>query len=164
MWSTGGSPKKSATFLYPDGHEKPHGSEVCLTLTALSNPDGSTNFWGMVWMPRMWLPWVIHYQWYRVNQSHETWKIPNALLKRGINRYKDEGSTNPIATWWDWGDWWQLLVSGSDSKQVSTSIFGVPMGPRSLGRDRWDLGPWDKKPSGRRHPAGVQSFSYSGTM
>ena len=93
-----------------------------------------------------------------------SWKIPNALLKRGINRYKDEGSMNPIATWWDWGDWWQLLVSGSDSKQVSTSIFGVPMGPRSLGRDRWDLGPWDKKPSGRRHPAGVQSFSYSGTM
>ena len=58
-------------FRNPDGHEKPHGSEVCLTLTALSNPDGSTNFWGMVWMPRMWVPWVIHYQqWYRVNQSH----------------------------------------------------------------------------------------------
>ena len=66
---------------------------------------------------------------------------------------------NPIATWWDWGDWWQLLVSGSDSKQVSTSIFGVPMGPRSLGRDRWDLGPWEKKPV-RSTPSGGSTIIF----
>ena len=41
------NPQISASLVC--GESFPGGIQVCLTLTSLSNPDGHTNFWGMVW-------------------------------------------------------------------------------------------------------------------
>lgn len=52
---------------------------VCLTLTALSNPDGSTNFWGMVQIPNKWYPIALTAFFMLLNGFRIMWNFIAAL-------------------------------------------------------------------------------------
>eukprot|EP00438_Fugacium_kawagutii_P028673 Skav214051 [mRNA] locus=scaffold2017:372236:379978:- [translate_table: standard] len=53
---------------------------VCLTLTSLSNPDGSTNFWGMVQIPNKWYPIALTAFFMLLNGFRITWSFIAALV------------------------------------------------------------------------------------
>ncbi|CAK8988897.1 unnamed protein product [Durusdinium trenchii] len=53
---------------------------VCLTLTALSDPDGSTNFWGMVTIPNRWYPLALTGFFMLLNGFRIMWSLIAALV------------------------------------------------------------------------------------
>jgi len=52
---------------------------VCLTLTSLSNPDGHTNFWGMVQIPNKWYPIALTAFFMLLNGFRIMWSFIAAL-------------------------------------------------------------------------------------
>ncbi|CAJ1424711.1 unnamed protein product [Effrenium voratum] len=52
---------------------------VCITLTSLSNPDGRTNFWGMVQIPNKWYPLALTGFFILINGGRVLWNLLAAL-------------------------------------------------------------------------------------